>query len=94
MVILYDLGYIVTALDLRWVTIDINTIIALQCGEDIHFCLCWVAVWLGVGAARHPPGFYSQQTWASSYSNKYKKQYRRRSEITSGLSRRSRDKRI
>lgn len=57
-VILYDLGYIVTALDLQCLTIDKNTIKTLQYGLGIHFTLCCIETWLVVSAAKHPPCFY------------------------------------
>lgn len=57
-VILYDLGYIVTALDLQCLTIDKNTIKTLQYGLGIHFTLRCMETWFVVSAAKYPPCFY------------------------------------
>lgn len=57
-VVLYDLGYIVTALDLQCLTIDKNTTKTLQYGLGIHFTLCCIEMWFVVSAAKHPPCFY------------------------------------
>lgn len=66
-VILYDLGYIVTVLDLQWLTIDKNTIKALQCGLGTHFTLCCVEMWLIVSAANHPHSLYKQEGRRKSF---------------------------
>lgn len=52
-VILYDLGYIVTALDLQCLTIDKNTTKTLQFELDTNFTLYCIEMWFVVRAASY-----------------------------------------
>lgn len=60
-VILYDLGYIVTALDLQCLTIGKDPVKRLQFGLGIHLPLRCMETRLLGSSDKHPPCFYRLQ---------------------------------